>query len=370
MRKIVSTWVRSIMLYRAEIKRRYDPGRAYPVFLTVTLPSDQIHTDAVINRACLQPFLQVLKRHHGIEQYFWRAEAQENGRIHFHILTDRYIDKQDLQIAWNKCVNALGYVDRYFEATGEANPPSTEVHRVRDQIKDRKTGQMRSVDPVDYLLEYVMDAAKLEPSDPAADSNEPQPRRLVGRYRAPDGTIITYFTRPITGRVWGMSDALRSIREPRAEASYRLVIALEQAKEAGILRRVDQDHATMYFGPVALVIGRAHRGMWQLIKDYYINIFGHLYPAQLPAQYLQDHALQDPTNLWLDLQHFATYTRIPPPIEVPKELAKWTQEDMYIHMMINGSIREYYSPEHIAKFPGVLVNHKAKIPPGYRYVQE
>lgn len=366
-RKIVSTWLRSIMLYRAEIKRRYDPGRAYPVFLTVTLPSDQVHSDSEINRRCLQPFIQQLKRQHGIEHYFWRAEAQENGRIHFHILTDRYVSKEDLQISWNKCVNVLGYVDRYYQQGHEDSPPSTEIHRVRTHVKDRQTGKMKEVDPVDYLLEYVMDAAQLEDQGPQDPGSEQGPRRLVGRYRAADGSIRTYYTRPIEGRVWGMADALRAIREPRAEASYRLIKALEDAKESGLLRRVDQEHATMYFGPVSLVIGRAHRGMWQLIKDYYINVFGYLYPAQLPKQYLADHALEDPVDLWIDLEHFATYKRLPEVIEEEQPRWDWSHDQTHISMFVEGRERHYYSPQWIARFPALLQEEPSKCPPGIEY---
>lgn len=369
-RKVVSTWVRSIMLYRADIKKRWDPGRAYPVFVTVTLPSDQMHSDSVINRSCLQPFLQMLKRHHGIENYFWRAEAQENGRVHFHILTDRYIGKEDLQVSWNKAVNRLGYVDRYYEATGEAMPPSTEIHRVRSQVKDRKTGQMRDVDPVDYLLDYVMDAAQLEQLPEGQVRKEGEPRRLVGKYRAADGRIVTYYTRPITGRVWGMSDALRAIREPRAEVSYRLIKALEQATEAGVLRRIDQDHATLYFGPVSVVIGRAHRGMWQLIKDYYINVFGYLYPAQLPPEYLRGKPLTSPINLWLDLQHFATYTREPAVIEVSEPRWNWRTQDVHMYIKVDGQVRMYYSSDWLQRFPHLIVEQPHMIAPGYKYFSE
>lgn len=369
-RKIVSTWVRAIMLYRADIKKRWDPGRAYPVFVTVTLPSDQLHSDAEINRACLQPFLVMLRRHHGIENYFWRAEAQENGRVHFHILTDRYIGKEDLQVSWNKAVNRLGYVDRYYEATGEAMPPSTEIHRVRSQVKDKKTGQMRDVDPVDYLLDYVMDAAQLEQLPPGEDQDKDKPRRLVGKYRAADGRIVTYYTRPITGRVWGMSDALRAIREPRAEVSYRLIKALEQATDAGVLRRIDQDHATLYFGPVALVIGRAHRGMWQLIKDYYINVFGYLYPAQLPPEYVRGKPLTSPINLWLDLQHFATYTRTPPVIEEALPRWDWRTMDTHVYTTVGGIMRGYYSAEFLKRLPHLIQEQPHMIAPGFRFDSE
>ena len=314
-RKSVSTWIRSVMLYRAEIKRRYDPGRAYPVFLTVTLPSDQVHRDAMITRKCLIPFLAALKRIHGMEHYFWRAESQENGRIHYHILTDRYIRAEDLQATWNHHVNALGYVDRYFDATGSATPPSTEVHRITDKVKDRKTGQWRSVDPVDYLLDYVLDAPRLDESIPDPDPEAYKTRKLIGRSRGRDGSITTYTARAIDGRVWGMSDSLRSIREPRAHASVRLITALEEARGKDQLRRVDTDHSTMFFGDVSLVLGRSHRGMWQLIKDHYINVFAHLYPDQLPEPFSRGRTFWDPVDLWIDLQDFALYNKPAPVLD-------------------------------------------------------
>lgn len=338
-RRIASTWIRSIMLYRAEVKKRWDPGRAYPVFLTLTLPHAQVHTDAEINRACLQPFLQRLKRDYEIENYFWRAEAQENGNVHFHLLIDRYIPKRYLQLSWNNCVDALGYLERYFNETGSLTPPSTEVHRIRDKVKDRRTGKWKSVDPVDYLLEYVMDTPTPEepvtdaegregPEDPSTVSKSDKPRRLIGRYRAADGSIQEYITRPITGRVWGMSDTLREIREPRAEANVDMVMALEQAKNRGILRRVDLEHATMYFGPVGLVLSRSSESNWRLIKEYYLHVFAHLYPDQLPADYLKAHPPMDPRNLWIDLEHSALYHRLrlehdSPIFETAAELDAW-----------------------------------------------
>lgn len=327
------------MLYRAEVKRKYDPGRAYPVFLTVTLPSDQVHSDAEINRRCLQPFLQHLKRDYEIENYFWRAEAQANGRVHFHILVDRYIPKRVLQLTWNLCTNALGYLDRYFEATGSVTPPSTEVHRIKERVQDRKTGKWRTVDPVDYLLDYVMDTPTPEEPEPkpegangttdqSSTSNDEKPRKLIGRIRKADGTIETYETRAISGRVWGMSDSLRDIREPRAEATVEMVTALEKAKESGLLRRVDQEHATMYFGPVGLVLSRAQHSAWMLVKSYYLQVFGYLYPAQLPSDYVRDNPPMDPRNLWIDFENAALYHRLKlegpsPTFETAADLDAW-----------------------------------------------
>lgn len=330
-RRPVSTWIRSMMLWRAEVKRKYDPGRAYPTFLTVTLPSRQVHTDAEITRACLGPFIQRLKRDYEIEHYFWRAEAQENGNVHYHLLVDKYIPKRYLQLAWNMSAEALGYLTRYFEESGSLTPPSTEVHRVTDKKRDPKTGKWRTVDPVDYLMEYVLDAPTMEKGDPNSPEDEQKPRKIIGRWRKADGSIIEYVTRPITGRVWGMADALREIREPRAEVSVDMAVTLEKAREAGILKRVDNERATMYFGPVSLVLGRAKREAWAVVKTYYLTVFGHLYPALLPPEYLDKHPQQDPHNLWIDLDHAAMYRRVKMEEEAPvfktaQELDAWIAE--------------------------------------------
>lgn len=84
-------------------------------FITLTLPSDQVHDDNIIKNKCLNSFLLELKKFYQVKNYIWRAEKQKNGNIHFHILTDKFIPWSELRDRWNRIVNKLGYVDRYRE---------------------------------------------------------------------------------------------------------------------------------------------------------------------------------------------------------------------------------------------------------------
>ncbi len=84
-------------------------------FITLTLSSTQIHSDDEIKRKLLNSFLIEIQRYHHVTKYFWRAEKQENGNIHFHILCDRAIWWNDVRNRWNRIQNKLGYVDRYRE---------------------------------------------------------------------------------------------------------------------------------------------------------------------------------------------------------------------------------------------------------------
>lgn len=96
-------------------------------FITLTLPSQQQHTDNEIKRHCLQPFLAELKRVYNMRHYIWIAEAQRGGNIHFHIITPTYIEKSELRAIWKHHINTLGYIDR----CKYTDPPCTEIEGAR-----------------------------------------------------------------------------------------------------------------------------------------------------------------------------------------------------------------------------------------------
>ncbi len=82
-------------------------------FITLTLPSKQIHSDNEIKSKCLNQFLIEISSNHKVSQYIWKAEKQDNGNIHFHIIANAYIHWKVIRETWNRIINKLGYVDRY-----------------------------------------------------------------------------------------------------------------------------------------------------------------------------------------------------------------------------------------------------------------
>lgn len=82
-------------------------------FITLTLASKQIHSDNVIRKELLNQFLTELRQKFGLENYIWKAEKQQNGNIHFHILIDIFISYTEIRQIWNRIQNKLGYVDRF-----------------------------------------------------------------------------------------------------------------------------------------------------------------------------------------------------------------------------------------------------------------
>ena len=138
------SWVYAIAEGNKQYKRNGTKNEIKLVMATLTLSSKQIHSDKEIKSKILEPFLKKLKYDCDIVNYFWRAEPQENGNIHFHLVIDRYIDKFDLQEYWNYYQNKLGYIDRYYEKTGKVNPPSTQIKVFNGNAKS-----------IEYLLKYL-----------------------------------------------------------------------------------------------------------------------------------------------------------------------------------------------------------------------
>jgi hypothetical protein len=116
-------------------------------FITLTLPSKQIHTDNEIKSKCLNQFLIELKTRHHISNYVWRGEKQKNGNIHFHIIVNKFVNWNDLRNRWNRIINKLGYVDRYrenqqaFHSTGfKFRPELSKNWDYEHQLKAYKEG--------------------------------------------------------------------------------------------------------------------------------------------------------------------------------------------------------------------------------------
>lgn len=153
-------------------------------FITLTLPSKQVHTDKEIKELCLNQFLIEMRKIWGLKDFVWRAETQKNGNIHFHLLTDKYIPYTDIRARWNRIVDKLGYVKRYTEKTGKTNPPSTEIKAIK---------KVQNIEL--YISKYC-----------TKDEGN----------------------RPIKGRLWYASESLLNIQTPSTEIDSQLAALIKQ----------------------------------------------------------------------------------------------------------------------------------------------
>ena len=223
------TYLLTTFLHREYCKQKGIKTDAYNTFITLTLPSKQIHSDEEIKKNCLSPFLSYLTRSKGCKAYIWRCELQQNGNIHFHLFTDRFIQWSWIREVWNNIVAPLGYIDEFERQHGHRDPNSTDVERVGKIDKAIK-----------YLAKY------LSKSTPAA------PRQIEGRH-------------------YGMSDNIREFCTPLSLSNYDREELLSSFQETCIEfdKKFINDFASLFYNENTTL-----QNLWKadpLSMRYFIN---------------------------------------------------------------------------------------------------
>lgn len=89
-------------------------------FITLTLPSQQVHKDSEI-KSCLNQFFTEFQKIHLFKNYIWKAERQKNNNIHFHIITDSYAPWIVIRNKWNRIIDKFGYISEFSKKMKKLN---------------------------------------------------------------------------------------------------------------------------------------------------------------------------------------------------------------------------------------------------------
>lgn len=229
----LNAWLKSIIVNNKMSYRKYRRKDYYPVFITLTLSEKQKHTDKYIRRHMLELFIKNIKNRHNIKYYFWRAETQNNGNIHYHIIIDKYIRYQEIRDIWNKIQKRYGYLDNYFEKHGHIDANSTDVKGVHD------------VDNfINYILKYVI-----------KDENN----------------------RKIQGKVYGLSDDLREINVYSDLMDNEMSDILIQMQNNNLTTSYDNEHFTVILFNKEFYESRQYELLEIRQSNYYYNLYVNLY---------------------------------------------------------------------------------------------
>lgn len=207
-------------------------------FITLTLPSLQAHLDTTITSQCLNQFLTECRKTFNLRNYVWRGEPQSNGNIHFHIISDTYLNAYVVRSIWNRCINKLGYVDRYkakFSKCSLSEYNSLVNSKGRLKLEDVKRSWLFGVKTnwempnttdvhstrniknlAAYLSKYVTKKTVYLP-----DSESPISRKEKST------VVYELKERRLKCRLWGCSQSLSKIKAPSHIIEYRLQRFLE-----------------------------------------------------------------------------------------------------------------------------------------------
>ena len=222
--------------------------------ITLTLPSKQIHSDQQIKAVLLNQFLIELKKYDGLKEYIWRAEAQQNGNIHFHVITSTFISHERVRKVWNRVLDKLGYIQRYEQEKGKTNPPTTEIKSIKHVkkvasylakyiAKDRRrvaVGEVRLING--QLIEILYKSAEYR-----SEEAEKKQGKIVA-------TMISELIRPIEGRLWYASKGLQGGGTVSIDQTCPTYEDTLTAIKNGCERYAAHEYGTSYYGDIGNIV--------------------------------------------------------------------------------------------------------------------
>lgn len=131
-------------------------------------------SDHFFKTILMHKFFGRMQNVYGVQNYVVKYETQQNGNIHAHITTNKFIHYLDVRKEWNKILNEFNLLDNFFAEHGHRDANTTDIHAVYNE---------------ENMAEYV--AAELA-------------KKLEGR-------------RPISGRLWACSHELSKLHHEKIE---------------------------------------------------------------------------------------------------------------------------------------------------------
>lgn len=263
------SWLYELSKSKTITKNRDKPMYSFKMnFITLTLPSLQQHTTAEITAICLNQFLTECKAKFDLKNYVWRLEFQKNGNVHYHLATDSYIDYVSCKLIWNRCLQKLGYIERYqskmlgmtFEEYRKnySNNGQVSFEKLRERFGRGSATRWDSPNTVDvravgnakniafYISKYITKKSD-EKLNPIVASREPETTNL---------------------RLWYCSKSLSALdkieifMEGMSDLVCDVLSGISQAK------KLIFDYCSVWYFNATDQVGSTKRALWLLYREY------------------------------------------------------------------------------------------------------
>lgn len=243
------------------------------VFVTLTLPAKQRHSDKEITNNCFNQLIIELKKYHNVKSYVWRAEKQENGNIHYHLLINEFVEWSELRKRWNRIVNKLGYIDEY-----QANMKKLYKNGFvlsRNPNDKRTPDQQRKA----FILAQKSDFRSPNSTDIHDTRKIRDVKRYVGKYMAKQPSINletdlkTQENLMVNGRLWSCSQNLSDIKGCQLVEDWEISDELEKVVNNSNCNFFKGSYFQVYFISIHEVLRSGSDLLFKYFSDYLIERF-------------------------------------------------------------------------------------------------
>jgi hypothetical protein len=232
--KILINWMLALNFAREKKEKKDKKKIRNLIFVTLTISDITASSHTRVKREMLALFLKQICYQFNVKNYFWKAELQKRGQLHFHLIVDSYIAKNEIQERWNKIQKKAGFLELFYKKYGRYNPPSTHV-RFIDNYREA----------IDYALKYV---SKYSPG------------------------------KKIEGRLFSFSEKLLGLKSFNI---YLSEIDVEYFKEFLSLyadKTVNSDYFTLFDFAGIDYFKLLPPGLYRKLSSYYQDMYYSLYP--------------------------------------------------------------------------------------------
>lgn len=205
-------------------------------FVTLTVSNDVLLTAREGYDLLLQHFLQWLRRTKGVSLYVWKAEFQERGQLHYHLVFPNFIHYLEIRNKWNALQREAGLLDEYAMEHGHFNPNSTDIHETRD-VKNMRAYIMKELGKAAFvgklkataIVDSLIKAGEIPASKRAS---------FIDDYT---GDLV------MDGKVWGCSTCLGAAKYYSVALTDRHIAVLDELCACKQARRRSEDFYSMTF---------------------------------------------------------------------------------------------------------------------------
>lgn len=237
-------------------------------FITLTLPSKQKHCTSYVTKLMLNNFLTEIRTRTGMKNYVWRLEFQKNGNVHYHIVTDTYVDYHLIQKVWNSILKYHGYIEPYKQKFCDLS-----LLQYRELVDKNHDKEFHVI-----AKRYAKGKATNWENPPSVDVKSVVSNQAISNY------ISKYFAKssdenPIKNeldteensknlRLWYCSSSLsklKTISRFCEEVVYDIFSIVSYSKT---VKKVFGKYATSIYFDIKTMRGRARQWIEKILKDY------------------------------------------------------------------------------------------------------
>jgi hypothetical protein len=275
-------------------------------FITLTIYNyGEFVSGKEAGKALLEPFLKWIKDNHNKKcLYLWKAELQSKredcAQLHYHITTDTYIHKTEVQNKWNELQRRAGYLDSLYAKFKHWDAPSTKIHalyRKRDPVSYIKKEIMNYSDRLEVIgAESIRMNKELYPDVPEKDIIAEVTKQLQNKYT-------------VGGKVWDCSTNLKDgtlYTHRVASWDDEVQLNIDKAVKEKVLKKIVTDKCNIYklrTGHTWQLLPRKQRQEYFKHGDDMIN-FRRASPVKKPSPEISPPVQPRKVSFWTDTTLF------------------------------------------------------------------